>query len=117
VLFHVEESALPELPAVESIFNHVKEERHRQVLRLLFSSADFGRPYALPPGVPEERFVALRAAFDATVRDPEFLAEAQRLKLDVTPVSGQALQALVEQLHATPKDVIEASNEILPPQR
>lgn len=117
MLFHVEEAPIPDMSQVESIFQHVTNEGHKQVLRLLFSSADFGRPYAVPPDVPADRLAALRAAFDATVKDPEFLAEAKSLKLDVTPTSGKELQALVEQLNAIPKDVIEAANEILPPQR
>jgi tripartite-type tricarboxylate transporter receptor subunit TctC len=117
VLFNVEETSVPDMPEVESIFKYVSNERHRQVLRLLFGSAEFGRPYAAPPDVPADRLAALRAAFDAAAKDPEFLEEAKRLKLDVTPSAGTDLQKLAEQLNAIPKDVIEAANEILPPQR
>jgi hypothetical protein len=117
ILFHVEEAPIAEMPSVESVFQHVSDEKHRQVLRLLFGSAEFGRPYVAPPEVPKERLAALRAAFDAAVKDPEFQEEAKRLKLDVTPSSGTDLQKSVEQLNSIPKDVIDAANEILPPQR
>ena len=117
VLFNVEETPIADMPHVESIFKHVSNERHRQVLSLLFSSADFGRPYAAPPEVPAGRIAALRAAFDATMKDPEFLTEAKSLKLDVTPTAGKDLQKAVDQLNAIPKEVIDAANEILPPQR
>ena len=117
ILFNTEETPNADMPEVDSIFKYVANERHKQVLRLLFNSSEFGRPYAVPPDVPEDRLAALRAAFDATVKDPEFLEEAKRLKLDVTPSAGKDLQKAVEQLNAIPKDVIEAANEILPPQR
>lgn len=117
ILFNTEEAPNADMPEVESIFKYVVNETHKQVLRLLFSSSDFGRPYAVPPDVPADRLAALQAAFDATVKNPEFLEEAKRLKLDVTPSAGKDLQKSVEQLNALPKDVIEAANEILPPQR
>ena len=57
-------------------------------------------------GIPADRKAALRAAFDATMKDPEFLAEANRMKLDVNPVTGAALDKLLAELYATPKDVV-----------
>ncbi len=67
-----------------------------------------GRPYFLPPGVPDADAAALRRAFDATMRDPAFIAEAAAMKVDVDPITGEAVQELVEQVHrTTPPDVVE----------
>ena len=64
------------------------------------------RPFAAPPGIPADRKAALIAAFDRTMKDPEFLAEAQRLNIDVNPVTAAKLDELLAELYATPKDVI-----------
>lgn len=87
------------------------------MLRLLFSSAVFGRPYATPPDVPVERLEALRLAFDKTVENEDFIAEAKRLHLDVRAKTGDELARLVAQLQDTPQDVVNAANEIIPPNR
>ena len=62
---------------------------------------DIGQPFFLPPGVPPERVAALRRAFDATLKDPAFLAEADKLKIDVHPLTGEQLAALIEQVSRT----------------
>ena len=67
---------------------------------------DIGRPFFLPPNVPADRVAALRAAFDATMKDPDYLAEAERLKIDVDPLTGAELAALVTQVSQTPPDTV-----------
>jgi len=74
-----------------------------------------GRPFAAPPGVPEDRKQALRKAFDATLKDPAFIEEAEKLKLDVNPVSGAEIDKLVADLYRTPKDVVEEARVALTP--
>ena len=64
------------------------------------------RPFAAPPGIPADRKAALIAAFERTTADPDFLAEAQRMNLEVNPVGGGKLDALLGEAYATPKDVI-----------
>jgi tripartite-type tricarboxylate transporter receptor subunit TctC len=64
-----------------------------------------GRPFLGPPGIPDDRLTALRKAFMDTMKDPEFLAEAEKGKLEITPVSGEDIQKLVTEVYATPKDV------------
>jgi len=64
------------------------------------------RPFAAPPGIPADRKAALIAAFDATMKDPAFLAEAKRLSLDVRPVTAAEVDAMIAGLYAEPKDVI-----------
>ena len=67
---------------------------------------EYGRPYFLPPDVPAERVQALRRAFDATMRDAAFVADVARLKLEVDPMTGEEVQALVAQLADTAPDVV-----------
>ncbi len=68
--------------------------------------AEYGRPYFLPPEVPPERVRALRRAFDATMKEPAFIADAARLQLDIDPMTGEEVQALVAQLARTPPAIV-----------
>ena len=98
----------PELRPFARIVDLARTESDRQALRLVLARQAHGRPYFLPPGVPAARAAALRRAFDATMRDPAFIAEAAAMKVDVDPMTGEAVQALVEQVHrTTPADVVE----------
>ena len=96
----------PELPDVLMASELVKTEEQKQILDFAVVSQTIARPIAAPPGIPADRKAALRAAFDATVRDPVFLADAKRLQLDVRPVSGPDVDAMIAELYMTPKDVI-----------
>ena len=80
---------------------------------LIYSSETFGRPYMMSPGVPAERVAALRKAFMTTMRDPELLAEAQKIGLVIDPISGEDLQALAEKIFATPATVVEQAKQAL----
>jgi tripartite-type tricarboxylate transporter receptor subunit TctC len=103
----------PDLPDVPLIGDYAQNERQRQILRLVLSRQTMGRPFMAPPGIPADRAAALRAAFDATVKDPEFLAEAKARGQEVSPVSGAALDALIAELYATPKDVVEETKKAI----
>ena len=82
-----------------------KNDRQRQMLKLILSRQEMARPYAAPPGIPDDRKAALRKAFDDSWADPELLAEMKARGQEVNPVSGAALDALIAELYATPKDV------------
>jgi tripartite-type tricarboxylate transporter receptor subunit TctC len=97
----------PELPEVPLIFDSVKSDADRAAIKLAVARLEFGRPFFVPPGVPADRVAALRRAFDLTVKDPAFLAEAATEKMDVDPLSGAEVQALVEEVSRTPPDVVE----------
>lgn len=98
----------PDLRPFARIVDLARTESDRQALRLVLARQAHGRPYFLPPGVPPARAAALRRAFDATMRDPAFVAEAGAMKVDIDPMTGEAVQALVEQVHrTTPFDVVE----------
>lgn len=92
-----------------------RNAEERQVLEMIYSQNLFGRPYVIAPGVPAERVAALRAALTATVKDKNFLTEAERMGLDVSPMSGEALQAVVARLYALPPRVIERAKRSLGP--
>ena len=71
------------------------------------------RPLMAPPEVPAERLAALRAAFDATMTDPQFLEETQRIGLDLSPLGGDGITKLIQQVQATPQDVVDRLRELL----
>ncbi len=96
-----------EIADVPLVLDMAKTEEQRQILKLILTSQETARPFAAPPGIPADRAAALRAAFDATMKDPEFLAEARKLNLDVNPLSGTAITSLLTELYAMPKSVIE----------
>ena len=79
----------------------------RAALKLIVSRQSIARPFATPPGVPAERLAALRAAFDATLKDADFLAEARTADLDVRPVTGAAVEALIKEIYASPSEAIK----------
>jgi tripartite-type tricarboxylate transporter receptor subunit TctC len=76
------------------------------VARFLSLTTALSRPLAAPPAVPQERLANLRAAFEATMRDADFLAEAQRMAIDIDPMSASQMQAAVREVLATPQVVI-----------
>lgn len=84
-----------------------KTEADKQAMQLLLSRLETGRPFFLPPDVPAARVTALRRAFDATMKDPAFLAEAEKSKLEVDPMTGEELAQFVAKLAATPPDVVK----------
>lgn len=96
----------PELPDVPNVLDVAETDAERDALRLVMARLDIGRPFFLPPGVPADRVAALRAAFDATMKDPDYLAEAEKLKIDVDPLTGPELAALVSKVAATPADTV-----------
>jgi tripartite-type tricarboxylate transporter receptor subunit TctC len=95
-----------ELPTVPLATELAKEPDQIQILKLMLVGQAMARPFAAPPGIPADRKAALIAAFDRTTKDPELLAEAQKLNLDVNPVGAEQLDALLADAYAMPKDVI-----------
>ena len=97
----------PELPDVPTAYEKAADQRQRDVVKLIISRQIVARPFAAPPGIPEDRKQALRNAFDATMKDAEFLKEAKAMALEVEPVGGAQVDKLIAELYAAPKDVIE----------
>jgi tripartite-type tricarboxylate transporter receptor subunit TctC len=97
-------------PMIEEL---VKTEADRQLVNIIMSGAALGRPMATTPDVPEPRLRALRAAFLAVMKDPEFVAETAKLNIEIDPVSGEAMQKIVAGVLATPPAIRERAKPLL----
>jgi tripartite-type tricarboxylate transporter receptor subunit TctC len=95
-----------ELTGVPLILDSAKTDADRAALRLVIARLEYGRPFFMPPQVPTERVAAVRRAFDAAVKDPAYLADAEKLKIDVDPLSGEEVANLVEQVSRTPAETV-----------
>jgi tripartite-type tricarboxylate transporter receptor subunit TctC len=104
------EAALRDVPLIMDLTDDARE---RAALKLIVSRQSIARPFAAPPGVPPERTRLLRAAFDATLKDPEFLKEARSLDLDLAPVDGEAVEALLKDAYASPPEVVQLATELV----
>jgi hypothetical protein len=102
-----------ELPGVPMVMDLAKTDEQKTAMRLLFARTEYARPYFLPPDVPAERVRALRRAFDATMKDPAFVADAQKLQLELSPMTGEAMQALVADLATTPPAIVDRVRKAL----
>jgi tripartite-type tricarboxylate transporter receptor subunit TctC len=91
--------------------NFAKSPADRQIMDLIYSSEIFGRPYILPPGVPEDRVAALRKAFMDALRDPELRTEGEKIGLDLDPISGEELQRIAAKIYATLPDMVERAKQ------
>jgi tripartite-type tricarboxylate transporter receptor subunit TctC len=107
VVLQLAAKKLDELPDVPLVTDLTNDPDQKTALRLILSRQTMARPYVAPPGVPADRLRALRAAFDATMRDPDFLADAKKQDLEVRPVSGIEAEALIKETYATPPEVVK----------
>lgn len=98
---------MPELPDVPTMMELVTKPEDKRVLELVFATGEMGRPFAGPPEMPADRARALRDAFNAVVKDPALLAEAEKQNLEVDPITAEAIQALLDELYKTPPEIAE----------
>ena len=117
ILFRAEEGAVPTLQHVQSIFEKANTEEQRQLMRFIFSSVEFGRPYVLPPGTGAEIAEIHRAAFISTVQDPDLIADASKADLDMSYRTAKELEDLVIALFQTPPALVQRSKQLVPDQR
>ena len=107
----------PEIAAevgdVPLVMEQTQDKEKLQILKLILAAQEMARPFAAPPGVPADRKAALAKAFDDTMKDPDYLAEAKKLDFDVNPVSAKALEDLLAELYATPKDVLKKAGDAI----
>jgi tripartite-type tricarboxylate transporter receptor subunit TctC len=96
----------PELPDVPSVFDFAKTDEQRQILAFWSAPNKMGRPFAMAPGTAPERVAIMRRAFETTMKDPQLIAEAAKMKLAVDGIPGDDVTKLIEQIYALPKDVI-----------
>jgi tripartite-type tricarboxylate transporter receptor subunit TctC len=100
---------------VPHIWSFVPQENDRRVAELVVSQQVFQRSYIAPPGTPPGPIGILRTAFDATMKDPAFLADAEKMKISITPLAGVKVQELIAKLYATPKDFVERAKTAIKP--
>jgi tripartite-type tricarboxylate transporter receptor subunit TctC len=112
-LIQISTSNPPELAGIPNAFDMVKSDEDRQVLKLEFAPWTFGRPMLAPPGTSKEVLGVLRRAFDETMKDEAFLDEAKRMSLDIDPLDGEAVAALVNEIFATPKPIVDRTRQIM----
>ena len=112
ILYQMSLEKHPELPHVPAIIDHARTPDDRKVFEFLFAPQEMGRPFFAPPGVPAERVKALRDAFARTFKDAAFLAEAEKMGVEVQHVGGEQIQALVERIYASPPDVIARAKAV-----
>ena len=117
VLVQVSLEPLEELTerGVPHIWKFVPKEDDRRVAELVVSQQVFQRSYIAPPQTPAEVLGMLRTAFDATVKDPAFLADAERMKISITPLAGGKVQDLIGRLYSTPREFVERAKVVIKP--
>jgi tripartite-type tricarboxylate transporter receptor subunit TctC len=103
----------PELPDVPLASELTQDAEKLQMLKLFLATQEIARPFAAPPDIPADRRAALTAAFEQTMRDGEFLAEAQKLSMDVNPLGAKAVSDLINELYATPKPLVERAAQAM----
>jgi tripartite-type tricarboxylate transporter receptor subunit TctC len=103
----------PALPDVQAVGELGDTPEDRAMLRLYASTASIGRAFVAPPDMQAERVATLRAAFDATTKSPEFLADVEKVHADLIPMSGAQLQQLVATTAATPPSVVEGMKRVM----
>jgi tripartite-type tricarboxylate transporter receptor subunit TctC len=101
----------PDLKDVPLLSEFAKNDNERAQMELITSRQVMGRPFFAPPGVPADRVAALRKAFMDTLKDPDFMAQANKAKMEINPVSGEQVQALVDKLLKTPPDIVAATRK------
>ncbi|HEX3969996.1 MAG TPA: hypothetical protein VHX19_01665 [Stellaceae bacterium] len=95
------------------VYSFAKNDEQRAVMELAYSQEIFGRPFVMPPSVPKERVDALRKAFMQALKDPDLLADAKKQRLDIEPLSGEDVQALVTKVYSMPANVVAKAKEAL----
>jgi len=107
VLFQGGVKPNPDLPGVPFVNDLAKSEDDRRAIEFLYAGQGIGRPFFAPPGLAPELHAMMRAAFAATMRDPEFIAEVRQRKLTLAPEDGEYMERLINRIYATPRPIVE----------
>ncbi|HEY4135815.1 MAG TPA: tripartite tricarboxylate transporter substrate-binding protein [Alphaproteobacteria bacterium] len=113
LLFQTRSTPHPELPNVPLVTVLAQNDEQRQAMNLLFARDVLGRPFLAPPALPADRLAALRAAFEAAVKSPALLADAERGKMEIELVTAKEVEDLIRQAYATPPAVVERIKEVM----
>jgi hypothetical protein len=104
-------TGIPELKGVPVVEDVTKDETVKQVFELFLAPQEMGRPFAAPPETPAERLAALRAAFLATAKDPEFKEAAAKQGLDIDPMSADEMAQILKKVYAMPPAIVAKARE------
>jgi tripartite-type tricarboxylate transporter receptor subunit TctC len=107
ILVQVGFDRVPQLANIPSVFDLAKTQEERQIWSLWSAPLKMGRPFFAPPGMTPDRVDLMRRAFDAAMRDPELRADAAKMRIAIEPITGEEVAALLKQVYATPKAVVE----------
>jgi hypothetical protein len=106
----------PLFPDVPLVAELARNDEQRAILELVFARQEMGRPFMLPPNTPSGVVEILRRAFDATMRDPALIAEAEKRKMDLNqPMFGEEIHALIDRLYQAPPSIIEKAAQAAGP--
>lgn len=97
----------PDLPNAPTVLELIEDTERKKVLELLIMRQETGNPIAAPPGVPADRLEALRRGFDATMKDPEFLSEAARERVDIEPLTAGEIENLIALAYSSPPATVD----------
>ena len=108
------DSRLKDAPTIYELMDKYKTtENVKQLAKVILIASDLGRPVVAPPAVPADRLRTLRDAFNKTVNDPQFLAEAERRRLEIDPATAEEIDALAKEAMVTPPEVVERMKKVL----
>jgi hypothetical protein len=113
ILFQGGAEPNPELKDIPFVLDLAKTEQQKAELRFLYAGQGIGRPFVAPPDLPADRLKMLRDAFNATMKDPEFIEEVKKQKLDLEPEDGPHLEALIKQIYSTPKPIVDKIGKLI----
>jgi tripartite-type tricarboxylate transporter receptor subunit TctC len=110
IIVQVNREPIDELKGVPWMMDYVKSEQNRETMEFIVGRQYFGRPFVAPPGTAPDKVTVLRKAFLDMMADKDYLADAAKQKIPVSPVSGEQVQAFIDKLFKMPKDVVERAN-------
>lgn len=102
-----------DLPDVPNALDLIPNAEDKQVLQLILVRQEMGRPFAMPPNVPADRVAILRAAFEATLKDPAFITDAAKLQMDIDPLTGAQIEALLKTAYSAPRPIVQRAAQLV----
>jgi tripartite-type tricarboxylate transporter receptor subunit TctC len=107
VILQIGLNKIHDLPNVPNAYDLVTDPNNKQALELILIRQEMGRPFAVPPGTPADRLAILRQAFDATLKDPAFIADGAKLQLEIDPLTGAEITDLLKTAYSAPKTIVQ----------
>jgi hypothetical protein len=107
ILFQGGAEPNPEFRGVPFVLDLARTPEQKQAIEFLYAGQGIGRPFVAPPDLPADRLKMLRDAFNATMKDADFIADARKVSLELEPEDGEHLAALIAKIYATPKPIVD----------